>query len=165
MNACFLSLKHAISSTVACVVCAITNDSREHQSQGVQQKDRARQIGMWYKTIPNWGPGHSEPGIRSREAICAFPRANAILACTQATAREYGQVKAALRKKGHPIPEDDVWIAALARQHNLKLIRPSKPSMNVASRDGDRYYFVGIVLVGCVGTASLMAYALDPPSA
>jgi tRNA(fMet)-specific endonuclease VapC len=30
------------------------------------------------------------------------------------TAREYGKIKAALRKKGRPIPENDVWIAALA---------------------------------------------------
>jgi len=27
-----------------------------------------------------------------------------------------------LRKKGRPIPENDVWIAAVARQHGLTLL-------------------------------------------
>jgi len=31
-------------------------------------------------------------------------------------------VKNALLAKGRPIPENDVWIAALARQHDLVLV-------------------------------------------
>ena len=33
------------------------------------------------------------------------------------TTRVYSQVRHELRLKGRPIPENDVWIAALARQH------------------------------------------------
>ncbi|MCY7420806.1 MAG: PIN domain-containing protein, partial [Chitinophagaceae bacterium] len=33
------------------------------------------------------------------------------------TCRNYGLIKAALRKKGKPIPENDIWIAALVMQH------------------------------------------------
>jgi tRNA(fMet)-specific endonuclease VapC len=33
----------------------------------------------------------------------------------------YGNMKAVLIKKGKPIPENDIWIAAMARQHNLPL--------------------------------------------
>jgi tRNA(fMet)-specific endonuclease VapC len=46
----------------------------------------------------------------------------AILGCTVATAQHYGQVKDTLRQKGHPIPENDIWIAALAIEHDLTLI-------------------------------------------
>lgn len=38
------------------------------------------------------------------------------------TARWYGRVRFELRAKGRPIPENDVWIAALARQHDLTLV-------------------------------------------
>jgi tRNA(fMet)-specific endonuclease VapC len=45
-----------------------------------------------------------------------------VLPCDQATAASYGVVKLQLRGKGKPIPENDVWIAALARQHELTLV-------------------------------------------
>jgi tRNA(fMet)-specific endonuclease VapC len=38
------------------------------------------------------------------------------------TARQYGEVKNRLRLKGRPLPENDVWIAALALQHDLILV-------------------------------------------
>ena len=38
------------------------------------------------------------------------------------TATFYGAIKAQLRKKGKPIPENDLWIAALAMQHDLTLV-------------------------------------------
>ena len=37
------------------------------------------------------------------------------------TAKFYGRVKNALRSKARPIPDNDLWIAALAIQHNLVL--------------------------------------------
>jgi tRNA(fMet)-specific endonuclease VapC len=37
------------------------------------------------------------------------------------TADVYGSIKTALSKKGKPIPENDIWIAAIAVQHNLPL--------------------------------------------
>jgi tRNA(fMet)-specific endonuclease VapC len=42
------------------------------------------------------------------------------------TADHYGQIQAELAKTGTPIPQNDVWIAALAREHRLP----------VATRDG-----------------------------
>lgn len=38
------------------------------------------------------------------------------------TANEYGRVHASLRKKGRPIPQNDVWIAATALRHGMTLI-------------------------------------------
>ena len=45
-----------------------------------------------------------------------------ILGCDTETARMYGEIKNNLRIKGHPIPENDIWIAAIAVQHNLTLV-------------------------------------------
>ena len=45
-----------------------------------------------------------------------------ILVCDTETARQYGEVKNKLRLKGRPLPENDVWIAALALQHDLILV-------------------------------------------
>lgn len=36
--------------------------------------------------------------------------------------REYGVIKNQLRVKGRPIPENDIWIAAVARQRDLVLV-------------------------------------------
>ena len=38
------------------------------------------------------------------------------------TARAYAEVRYELKKQGTPIPENDVWIAALTRQHDLPLV-------------------------------------------
>ena len=45
-----------------------------------------------------------------------------IVVCDTATAQQYGQVKNQLRLKGRPLPENDIWIAALALQHDLILV-------------------------------------------
>ena len=45
-----------------------------------------------------------------------------ILVCDAETARQYGEVKNKLRLKGRPLPENDVWIATLALQHDLVLV-------------------------------------------
>jgi tRNA(fMet)-specific endonuclease VapC len=39
----------------------------------------------------------------------------------QRTTEHYGQVKAQLAQIGKPIPDNDLWIAATARQHDLPL--------------------------------------------
>ena len=51
-----------------------------------------------------------------------FARALIVLPCDMATAKAYAEVKFDLRKKGRPMPENDVWIASLARQHGLTLL-------------------------------------------
>lgn len=58
--------------------------------------------------------------------IDSFVEANVILGCDQETARWYGQIKQELRVKGRPLPENDIWIAALAFQHGLTLVTRDK---------------------------------------
>lgn len=47
-----------------------------------------------------------------------------MLVCDASTARHYGRIKNDLRAKGHPIPENDIWIAAIAAQHGLTRFFP-----------------------------------------
>jgi tRNA(fMet)-specific endonuclease VapC len=54
--------------------------------------------------------------------IDEFTSSNTILNCDTETARRYGEVKNRLRIKGRPLPENDIWIAALALQYDLTLI-------------------------------------------
>lgn len=45
-----------------------------------------------------------------------------VLDVNSETARHYADVREELRKARTPIPENDLWIAALARQHDLPVI-------------------------------------------
>ena len=45
-----------------------------------------------------------------------------VLNCDAETARHYGTIKNALRIKGRPIPDNDIWIAAVAQQYHLTLV-------------------------------------------
>lgn len=49
-----------------------------------------------------------------------------ILSLDEETTVMYGNIKASLRKKGKPIPENDIWIAAIAMQLNLPLVTRDK---------------------------------------
>ena len=45
-----------------------------------------------------------------------------VLQVTAETALHYAQVDQFLRRKGKPIPRNDVWIAAIAIKHGLQLV-------------------------------------------
>ena len=45
-----------------------------------------------------------------------------VVDCDSETARHYAAIRDQLRLKGRPIPENDMWIAATARQHHLTLV-------------------------------------------
>lgn len=54
--------------------------------------------------------------------IDEFASSSNVLLCDTETSRQYGMIKAQLRAKGKPIPENDLWIAAIAKQHQLTLV-------------------------------------------
>lgn len=56
----------------------------------------------------------------------AFAADNHVLDCDIETARQSGEIYSELSAAGRRIPENDIWIAAVARQHGLPL----------AARDG-----------------------------
>jgi len=45
-----------------------------------------------------------------------------VLPVDETTAKTYAEVRDELRRNGRPIPENDIWIAALARQHRLPVV-------------------------------------------
>ena len=61
---------------------------------------------------------------KNRDELARFmasPRVQ-VLKPDEKTAQHYADVFIALRKRGTPIPTNDLWIAALARQHRLPLL-------------------------------------------
>jgi predicted nucleic acid-binding protein len=55
----------------------------------------------------------------NRDALLA---AVVVLASTESTAVLYGAIHASLAMAGTPIPQNDIWIAAVAREHELPLV-------------------------------------------
>ncbi|MBI3583466.1 MAG: type II toxin-antitoxin system VapC family toxin [Nitrospinae bacterium] len=47
---------------------------------------------------------------------------NTVLPCDIETAKIYGDIKNSLKEKGQPIPENDMWIAAITQQYALTLV-------------------------------------------
>ena len=68
-----------------------------------------------------YGARKSERVKENLARIDEFAANSVVLGCDTETARHYGTVKNALRIKGQPIPENDIWIAAIALQHGLIL--------------------------------------------
>jgi tRNA(fMet)-specific endonuclease VapC len=63
--------------------------------------------------------GRVEANLADTEQLAL---SGAAIACDIGTARIYGRIRNELRTKGRPIPMNDVWIAAIALQHNLTLL-------------------------------------------
>jgi tRNA(fMet)-specific endonuclease VapC len=70
----------------------------------------------------NYGARHSAHVEKNLSQVREFAASSAVLACDMTTAEHYGQIKNELKMKGQPLPENDVWIAAIARQHSLTVV-------------------------------------------
>lgn len=68
-----------------------------------------------------YGAHKSAHATRNLARIDEFAESVKVLDCGTVTARHYGQIKDRLRVKGRPIPENDIWIAAVALQFELPL--------------------------------------------
>ena len=73
-----------------------------------------------------YGAEQSSKKEENRQKIDAFALVSLVVECDIATARFYGKIKSQLKLKGTPIPENDIWIAALAMQHQLILATRDK---------------------------------------
>ena len=58
----------------------------------------------------------------NRKAVLAFVETCTLLEPTLHTAEIYASTRAALKSQGTPIPENDVWIAALCLQWDLPIL-------------------------------------------
>ena len=58
---------------------------------------------------------------RALETVQDFVSSVKILRLDHDTARHYGELRSQLMAKGKPIPDNDIWIAALSVQYSLPL--------------------------------------------
>ena len=68
-----------------------------------------------------YGAYKSSNSIKHLNQIQKFLSNCTIIQIDSITSEFYGRIKTALYLKGKPIPENDIWIAASALQHNLPL--------------------------------------------
>ena len=59
--------------------------------------------------------------LKTLKSFLAKPSVKVVDA-TQATAERYGEIKSALSKSGHPVPINDIWIAAQALERNVDIL-------------------------------------------
>ena len=69
-----------------------------------------------------FGAEKSQHQQANRQKIEALTQETTVLYCLDETPKHYARIKNQLKIKGAPIPENDIWIAAIAQEYNLPLI-------------------------------------------
>ena len=69
-----------------------------------------------------FGIGQSRRRGEYEKWLQALIEATRVLTAEEETSRHYAAIRAELKKAGSPIPSNDLWIAALCRQHRLPLL-------------------------------------------
>jgi tRNA(fMet)-specific endonuclease VapC len=70
---------------------------------------------------------------KNYEGIEQFVSRIGVLSGDKETAVEFGRIKNELRLMGRPIPDNDIWIAALARRHDLVLVSGDRHFTEIAN--------------------------------
>jgi predicted nucleic acid-binding protein len=65
---------------------------------------------------------HSRSRARYQQWLSELIGTCRVLSVDARTAEHYAAIRAELKKDGHPIPENDIWIAAIARQHAMPVL-------------------------------------------
>jgi predicted nucleic acid-binding protein len=84
----------------------------------------ARQLALPVPVIGEYryGIAQARRGVRHRAWLENFMADCVILDITDNTTHHYAAIRLELRRVGRPIPTNDIWIAALCRQHNFPLL-------------------------------------------
>lgn len=69
-----------------------------------------------------YGAELSKKAEYNRETYLVFCEQMKVIYPDLEVAKSYGKIKASLKAKGKPIPENDIWIAATCHAANLSLI-------------------------------------------
>jgi tRNA(fMet)-specific endonuclease VapC len=80
-----------------------------------------------------FGAYKSQRRTENLAAVREFISHITVLPITLETAEQYGMIREELRAKGKPIPENDIWIAASALEHNLILVTNDNHFDNLSS--------------------------------
>lgn len=109
------------------VIAFLTND------KSIQRPNPAYQLYVSCTVIGEmfYGALNSNQIEENTDRLVEFVRDTVSVPCDDDTARVYGEVKAALRKMGRPIPDNDIWIAAVAMQHSLSLVSRDEHFANI----------------------------------
>ena len=65
------------------------------------------------------------------EGYYSFCEQMKVLNIDMEISKTYGKIKSLLKSKGHPIPENDIWIAATALTANLSLVTADSDFDNI----------------------------------
>ncbi len=69
-----------------------------------------------------YGIRQSRHRLRYEQWLAEAALSYRVLAVDEGTAEQYAEVRLELKSRGRPIPSNDLWIAALVRQHRLPLL-------------------------------------------
>jgi tRNA(fMet)-specific endonuclease VapC len=69
-----------------------------------------------------YGIRHSRHRLRYEQWLAEAALSYRVLPVDEVTAEQYAEVRQELKVSGRPIPSNDLWIAALVRQHRLPLL-------------------------------------------
>lgn len=78
-----------------------------------------------------YGAANSSREAANRTVIEQFIQGCRVLPVDQGTSTHYASVRSALKEIGKPIPENDVWIAAIAVQYQTTLLTRDRHFQNV----------------------------------
>lgn len=80
-----------------------------------------------------FGAMNSTRRIDNIQNFKSFISACTILSVNLLVAENYAAVRKELKDRGRPIPENDIWIAAICLSHNLPLITKDKHFKEISS--------------------------------
>ena len=80
----------------------------------------------------HFGACNSSNPSKNMASIRSFLESCRVLLLTERTAELYGQIKTELELAGKRIPENDVWIAAVAKEHGLPLVTRDRHFLEIA---------------------------------
>jgi len=80
---------------------------------------------LWY------GSEKSKKKSANQSKILDFIREVTVLPVSVDTSKQYAGIKNHLKEQGRPIPENDIWIAAVALEYDITLVTRDKHFHNV----------------------------------
>ncbi|MFZ1082506.1 MAG: type II toxin-antitoxin system VapC family toxin [Candidatus Kryptoniota bacterium] len=69
-----------------------------------------------------YGAANSSQSKNNLDAVELFAAHSILVPVDEQVARHYAEIRIALRKSGKPIPENDLWIAAICKKLDLPLL-------------------------------------------
>jgi tRNA(fMet)-specific endonuclease VapC len=112
-----MSGKFLLDTNIIIAIFANDNKVKQHLLQANEIFIPSIAIGELY-----YGANKSQKVQDNFDKINEFIVNNIILGCDEITAEYYGKIKNKLRLKGRPLPENDIWIAAITWQYDLTLV-------------------------------------------